>query len=136
MSAPGNRPHPTDLLLRVDINLQEETAWPDTPALDALQRDSGAAQQGGLTSCRIARMVFHMKTTLVIDDTVVARLREESARTGRTQSEIVEAALRRIFQPTEAGMKKLAPLPAFDSGGCLVDVADRGALYDAMGGRR
>lgn len=77
-----------------------------------------------------------MKTTLVIDDTVVARLREESARTDRTQSEIVEAALRKIFEAREAPTTKLPPLPGFDSGGSLVDVADRAALYDVMGGRR
>ncbi|MFN8718824.1 MAG: ribbon-helix-helix protein, CopG family, partial [Gemmatimonadaceae bacterium] len=35
-----------------------------------------------------------MKTTLNIDDTVMDRLRRESARTGRTMSELVETALR------------------------------------------
>jgi hypothetical protein len=29
----------------------------------------------------------------------------------------------------------LAPLPSFGSGGALMDVADRDALYDAMEGR-
>lgn len=29
----------------------------------------------------------------------------------------------------------LPPLPSFQSGGALVDVADRDALYDAMEGR-
>ena len=43
-------------------------------------------------------MVFHMKTTLNIDDTVMDRLRRESARSGRTMSELVETALRQLLQ--------------------------------------
>ena len=39
-----------------------------------------------------------MKTTLTIDDSVMARLKRESARTGRTMSELVETALRRLLQ--------------------------------------
>jgi hypothetical protein len=49
-------------------------------------------------------MDFHMKTTLNIDDAVMAEL-------------------------------KLPALPSFHSGGALVDIADRDALYQAMEGR-
>jgi hypothetical protein len=78
-------------------------------------------------------MVFHMKTTLVIDDQVMTRLREEAARQGRTLSELVEAALRRMLEaPTAAG--ELPPLPTFRGGRARVDVADREALYSAMEG--
>ena len=79
-------------------------------------------------------MVFHMKTTLVIDDTVMARLRREAARTGRTMSELVETALRRLLQ-AKPDPAELQPLPSFKSGGTLVDIADREALYRAMEGR-
>jgi hypothetical protein len=79
-------------------------------------------------------MVFHMKTTLNIDDTVMARLRRESARTGRTMSELVETALRGLLQ-AKAAPATLAPLPSWNSGGAVVDVADREALYQAMEGR-
>lgn len=79
-------------------------------------------------------MVFHMKTTLVIDDRVMARLKRESARTGRTMSELVEAALRRLLQ-AQPETVELPPLPSFTSGGALVDIADREALYRAMEGR-
>lgn len=81
-------------------------------------------------------MVFHMKTTLNIDDTVMARLRQEAARQQRTMSELVEAGLRLVLepQPMEAS-PPLPPLPTFESGGQLVDVADRDALYQAMEGR-
>lgn len=79
-------------------------------------------------------MVFHMKTTLIIDDTVMVRLKQEAARTGRTMSELVEVALRRLLEDVGAA-NHLAPLPTFDSGGALVDVADRESLYQAMEGR-
>ena len=76
-------------------------------------------------------MVYHMKTTLNIDDTVMARLRREAARTGRTMSELVETALRLLLE-RKAEVRDLPPLPVFRSGGALVDVADRDALYRAM----
>lgn len=81
-------------------------------------------------------MVCHMKTTLNIDDTVMARLRQEAARQNRTMSELVEAALRLLLRPPrQKSQAKLAPLPRFHGGKHLVDVADREALYRAMGGR-
>lgn len=76
-------------------------------------------------------MVNHMKTTLNIDDTVMDRLRRESARSGRTMSELVETALRQLLQRRTAA-PEMSPLPHFDSGGALVDVADREALYRVM----
>jgi plasmid stability protein len=79
-------------------------------------------------------MVSHMKTTLNIDDTVMAQLRREAARQGRTMSELVETALRLMFR-SQRKREDLAPLPAFRSGGTLVDVADRDALYQTMEGR-
>jgi plasmid stability protein len=79
-------------------------------------------------------MVFHMKTTLNIDDSVMRRLRQEAARTGKTMSELVEMALRQLLQ-TRRSTRELRPLPSFDSGGALVDIADRDALYHAMEGR-
>ena len=81
-------------------------------------------------------MVSHMKTTLNIDDTVMAQLKRESARQGRTMSELVETALRNLFRSQKQGRPEdLAPLPSFKSGGAMVDVADRDALYQAMEGR-
>ena len=87
-----------------------------------------------LTGSHMNDMVFHMKTTLVIDDSVMARLRRESARTGKTMSELVETALRRLLQ-AKPDPAELPPLPSFTSGGALVDIADREALYGAMEGR-
>ncbi len=79
-------------------------------------------------------MVGCMKTTLQIDDTVLARLRQESTRQRRTMSEIVEAALRLFFKSSRE-RRPLPELPSFDGGGMLVSIEDREALYGAMEGR-
>ncbi len=79
-------------------------------------------------------MVCHMKTTLNIDETVMAELKRAAARQGRTMTDLVETALRTLL----AAQKKpaaLPPLPTFRGGGALVDIADRDALYQAIEGR-
>jgi hypothetical protein len=76
-------------------------------------------------------MLSHMKTTLEIDATVMARLRREAARRGCTMSELVEAALRQLLQARRPAAP-LPPLPLLRSGGHRVDVADREALYRVM----
>lgn len=79
-------------------------------------------------------MAFQMKTTLNIDDTVMARLKREAARQRRTMSELVETALRSLFRsPKKCG--RLTALPTFRSCGARVDIANRDALYQAMEGR-
>ncbi|HTS57302.1 MAG TPA: ribbon-helix-helix protein, CopG family [Terriglobales bacterium] len=76
-------------------------------------------------------MVFHIKTTLNIDETVMAQLKREAARQRRTMSELVETALRMLFRASKK-REQLPPLPTFQSGGTLVDIAGRDALYQAM----
>jgi hypothetical protein len=75
-----------------------------------------------------------VKTTLNIDDSVMAQLKREAARQGRTMSELVETALRLLFR-TQKRRGTPPPFPTFRSGGTLVDVADREALYQTMEGR-
>ena len=75
-----------------------------------------------------------VKTTLKIDDSVMMRLKKEAVRRGCTMSELVESALRLLLQ-SEKSSKKIPSLPTFKSGGPLVDIADRDALYQAMEGR-
>ena len=87
-----------------------------------------------MTYSHTSDMVIHMKTTLNIDDSVMARLRREAARTGRTMSELVETALRNLLN-SRREREPLPPLPSFNGGGALVDIADREALYRAMEGR-
>ena len=77
---------------------------------------------------------YHMKTTLNIDDKVMAELKREAARQGRTMSEMVESALRLLLR-SHRRREKVIALPTFRSGGALVDIADRDALYQAMEGR-
>jgi hypothetical protein len=79
-------------------------------------------------------MALHMKTTLNINPTVMAELKREAARQGRTMSEMVETALRLLLR-SQRKRGVLPPLPTFRSGGALVDIADRDALYQAMEGR-
>lgn len=79
-------------------------------------------------------MASHMKTTLNIDDTVMAELKREAVRQGRTMSELVETALRLLLR-SQKKRTAIPPLPTFHGGGELVDIADRNALYDAMEGR-
>ncbi len=79
-------------------------------------------------------MLFPMKTTLTINDTVMSMLKQEAARQGITMSELVETALRQLLAPPKR-RPELPELPRFRSGGHLVDIADRDALYQAMEGR-
>jgi hypothetical protein len=74
-----------------------------------------------------------MKTTLVIDDRLMERLRKEAARRGTTISELVESAIRTLLG-TRAPRRELPRLPTFKAS-LLVDLAKRDALYDAMEGR-
>lgn len=80
-------------------------------------------------------MVFHMKTTLNIDDSVMNKLKQEAVRQKRTMSEIVETALRQLFRTQKSSATTLPPLPFFRGGEPLVDIADRDALYQTMEGR-
>ena len=59
--------------------------------------------------------------------------RQSPAR-GTTVSALVESALR-AFLDRVSGRPPPPPLETFDGGGCVVDVADRDALYRAMEGR-
>ena len=49
-------------------------------------------------------------------------------------SDLVETALRNLLQSRKTPVEP-PPLPTFNSGGALVDVSDRDALYQAMEGR-
>ena len=83
-------------------------------------------------------MVFHMKTTLNINDGVMNRLRKEAARRGMTMSALVEAGLRRVLDERGKAADEatsLPGLPSWSSGGTRIDVASRDELYSAMEGR-
>lgn len=84
-----------------------------------------------MTYNHTVNMVSHMKTTLNIADSVMRELKREAARQGRTMSELVEAALRRLLQQRDPS-HELPTLPTLGSGGHLTEVANREALYQAM----
>ena len=73
-----------------------------------------------------------MKITLNLSKVMIARLKREAVRQGRTLSELVEWALRAMFEQRKQPPKRLPKLPRFRMGHALVDIADRDALYDAM----
>ena len=83
-----------------------------------------------MTYFHIIDTVIRMKTTLNIENGVMRDLKTRAAREGRTMSELVETALRRLLDehPVE---KDLPPLPVMMARE-LVDVSDRDALYRAM----
>ena len=94
----------------------------------------GARRKKAWPYCHIDDTYNHMKTTLNIADTVMAEIKREAARQGRTMSELVETALRLLLR-SQRKREKIVALPSFHSGGALVDIADRDALYQAMEGR-
>ncbi len=82
-------------------------------------------------------MVICMRTTLNIDDTVMRRLREESARRGTTMTALVEAGLRVVLANPDGDdgtPQPLPPLPSWKSGGQLLDYSNREELHGAMEG--
>lgn len=107
---------------------------PNTRADGSQANAESTSKEVCLTYRHPVDMVYHIKTTLNIDDTVMAQLKRESVRQGRTMSELVETALRSLFR-SRRKPADLSPLPVFHSGGALVDIADRDALYQAMEGR-
>ncbi len=73
-----------------------------------------------------------MKITVNLSKDTIARLKREAVRQGRTLSELVELALRAMFELRKQPPNRLPKLPRFRMGRALVDIADRDALYDAM----
>ena len=73
-----------------------------------------------------------MKTTFVLNDALAARLKREALRQRRTMSELVEEALHLLFLGNKKKPVRLPKLPRYPSGGHLVDISDRDALYKAM----
>lgn len=69
-----------------------------------------------------------------INDSVMALLKREAARRRCTMSELMESALR-LLLTAKGDPRSMPPLPSFKSGGAMVEIADRKALYEAMEGR-
>ena len=95
---------------------------------------SGCVIQVFETDYHIRDLVNQMKTTLNIDDQLMAKVKQEAARQGRTMSEFIESALRVALQATRKQQRNMA-LPTFRGGVFRVNVADNDALHDFMEGR-
>ena len=73
-------------------------------------------------------MVFHMKTTLIIPDSLFRQLKRRAIERGETVSALVVEFLQKgLGQKPSPG--KLRPLPTFKCGRIKVDVANRDELY-------
>lgn len=79
-------------------------------------------------------MNFHtMRTTLVLDDRVMKRLKALAAQRGQTLSSLVDALLRQgLDRERTERAKGLPPLPSFRAGKVKANVADRDELYRVM----
>jgi hypothetical protein len=90
------------------------------------------AESGQLVSCAhlVKLATCHMKT-MRYNKTVTAQFSCDAVRQGRTLSEVIKTALRKLFRLSKK-RDQLLPLPTFRSGGTLVDIAGRDALYQAM----
>ncbi|HYN57234.1 MAG TPA: ribbon-helix-helix protein, CopG family [Motilibacterales bacterium] len=74
-----------------------------------------------------------MKTTLVLDDALVDRVRERAKERGVTMSSVVEEAIvRMLAEPPVPATWQPIDLPSFPMGPFLVDITDREALFDAL----
>jgi plasmid stability protein len=79
-------------------------------------------------------MIFHMKTTLNIPESLMKELKKRAAENGQTLSETLADVLQKGLQPQRA-KTKLRKLPVHDCGKVFVNIADRDQLYRAMEGR-
>jgi hypothetical protein len=76
-----------------------------------------------------------MRTTIRLDDVVLAQAKETAARTGRTLTAVIEDALRESFARAAVRAEgSRPPLPTFGGHGLQagVDLDDTAALLDLM----
>jgi len=89
-------------------------------------------ESGQLVSCAhlVKLATCHVKT-MRYNETVMAQFSCDAVRQGCTLSELIKTALGKLFRLSKK-RDQLPPLPTFRSGGTLVDIAGRDALYQAM----
>jgi len=77
-----------------------------------------------------------MRTTVTIDDELLAAVKVLSARTHQTIGAIVEEALRRMLFDAERNHETATPLPDFSYPGGLrpgIDLDDKDAMAELLG---
>lgn len=78
-----------------------------------------------------------MRTTIRLDDDLLAEAKAHAARTGRTLTALIEDALRALLAQAAAGPRRKGPrLPTDGAGGLQpgVDLDDSAGLLDLMEG--
>jgi hypothetical protein len=75
-----------------------------------------------------------MRTTINLDDALLAEAKQVAARTGRTLTAVVEDALRQSLHRRHQTTRQAIDLPVFGEGGTQpgVDLDDGAALLDLM----
>lgn len=76
-----------------------------------------------------------MRTTITLDDALIAEAKSVALDTHRTLGEVVEEALREgLARRREVRPANRVPLPTFDGGGLMpgVDLDDNAALLELM----
>ncbi|HEU0304940.1 MAG TPA: CopG family transcriptional regulator [Gaiellaceae bacterium] len=78
-----------------------------------------------------------MRTTIRLDDDLLARAKRTAAERGTTLTALIEDALRRALAQGPASHPDRPPLPTFRGDGLQpgVDLDDTAALLDVMDGR-
>jgi len=75
-----------------------------------------------------------MRTTINLDDDLLAEAKQVAARTGRTLTAVVEDALRESLHRRRHTSRRAVELPTFGAGGAQpgVDLDDSAALLELM----
>jgi hypothetical protein len=75
-----------------------------------------------------------MRTTINLDDALLAEAKQVAARTGRSLGAVVEDALRQSLRQRHQTTRRAVELPVFGEGGTRpgVDLDDSAALLDVM----
>ena len=73
-----------------------------------------------------------VRTTLALDERVMARIREKSRAEGRTLQECTNELLMRALEMQQQPASPPVPLPVFRMGAARVDISDRDGLLDFM----
>ena len=84
----------------------------------------------------LAGMLICMRTTLNLADGLVVQAKAHAAATGQTLTSLVEQGLRLVLERHDIpGPAAPEPLPTYgrSSGGIFIDLADRDAVWEALG---
>jgi len=86
-----------------------------------------------LTHICAGDMLFHMRTTLILDDALFRELKKRAAQERRTLTEVTQEALRLgLERRGVARRKRRVKLASFSMGRPRVDLADRERLQEAL----